>query len=142
MKSSIFVIAKLLSARCSTVAVSHTVEPLIKDTPNKGHLSIKDTCFDQMLILSCIIQLPNKGHLSIKDIFTVPTCPLYRDCTVHAYTCSHVDGDSVRPEKVECPVDRNSVEDNVSEKWTLCELEWSEESHAPNHYRGNKHPRT
>ena len=29
----------------------YTVEPLIKDTPNKGHLSIKDTCFDLMIIL-------------------------------------------------------------------------------------------
>ena len=33
----------------------YTVEPLIMDTPNKGHLSIKDTCFDPMLILSCTI---------------------------------------------------------------------------------------
>ena len=33
----------------------YTVEPLIKDTPNKGHLFIKDTCFDPMLIPSCII---------------------------------------------------------------------------------------
>ena len=33
----------------------YTVEPLIKDTPNKGHLAIKDTCFDPLLILSCMI---------------------------------------------------------------------------------------
>ena len=39
---------------CTCVHV-YTVEPLIKDTLNKGHLSIKDTCFDPMLILSCII---------------------------------------------------------------------------------------
>ena len=32
-----------------------TVEPLIKDTRNKRHLSIKDTCFDPMLIVSRII---------------------------------------------------------------------------------------
>ena len=31
------------------------VEPLIKDILNKGHLPIKDTCFDLMLVLLCII---------------------------------------------------------------------------------------
>ena len=45
--------------------IRNTVEPLIKNTLNKGHLSIKDTCFNPMLILLCIIPL-NKGHLSIK----------------------------------------------------------------------------
>ena len=52
---------------------AHRVELLIKDTPNKGHLSIKDTCFDPMLILSCIIQPLNKGHLCIKDNFHGPS---------------------------------------------------------------------
>ena len=44
----------------------YTVEPLIKDTPNKGHLSIKDTCFCPMLIPL------NKGHLCIKNNFNGP----------------------------------------------------------------------
>ena len=59
----------------------YTVEPPIKDTPNKGHLSIRDTCFNPVLILSCIIEPLNKGHLCI--IFMVPVCPLYRGSTVY-----------------------------------------------------------
>ena len=43
-----------------------TVEPPIKDTPNKGHLSIRDTRFNPVLILSCNIEPLNKGHLCIK----------------------------------------------------------------------------
>ena len=54
----------------------YTVEPLIciRDTLNKGHLSIKDICFDLMLIcIYYIIQPLNKGHLRIKDNFHGPT---------------------------------------------------------------------
>ena len=51
-------------SHCIYTMHSYTVEPLIKDTPNKGHHSIRDTCFDPMLILSCTL---NKGHLCIKD---------------------------------------------------------------------------
>ena len=36
---------------------------------NKRHLSIKDTCFDRVLILSCIIRTP-------KTFFVVSVCPL------------------------------------------------------------------
>ena len=49
------------------------MEPPIKDTPNKGHLSIRDTCFNPVLILPCIIEPPNKGHLCIKDTFHGPS---------------------------------------------------------------------
>ena len=35
---------------------------------NKGHLSIKDTCFHRVLILSCIIRTP-------KTYFVVSVCP-------------------------------------------------------------------
>ena len=66
----------------------NTVELLIKDTPNKGHLSIKDTCFDPMYNLTL-----NKGHLCIKDNFYGPSVsfiytevPLY----VHVYGLSKV----------------------------------------------------
>ena len=44
-------------------------EPLILDTPNIGHFSGKDTCFDYgVLILSCI-----HVHLCIKDNFHGPS---------------------------------------------------------------------
>ena len=103
---------------------------LIKDTPNKEEHSFQSHA-NTFVYNSTSERSPLYGlHV------------LYTDSTVHVYTCSHVDSNSVWPEKVECPVDWESVEDNVSEKWTLCELEWSEESHAPNHYRGNEHPST
>ena len=45
----------IVASSLSKARPVYTVEPLIKDTPNKGHLSIRDTCFNLMLILSCII---------------------------------------------------------------------------------------
>ena len=52
-KTAMMGVMKTTAVRESTRR--YTVEPLAKDTPNKGHLFIEDTCFDLMLILSCII---------------------------------------------------------------------------------------
>ena len=55
-----------------------TVEPLIKDPLNKGHLSIKDTCLSPIPILWCIILPLNKGHLFIEDTLNDPNVSFIR----------------------------------------------------------------
>ena len=52
----------------------HIVEPLIKDTPNNGHLFIKDK---PILLLYLHI---NKGHLSINFL---STCTFFGSSTVY-----------------------------------------------------------
>ena len=47
----------LVISKSVSVWLIDRVEPLIMDTPNKGHLSIKDTCFDPVLILSALFNL-------------------------------------------------------------------------------------
>ena len=58
------------------------MEPPIKDTPNKGHLSIKNKTICPNSYYTCTFQPPNKGNLSLKDKNLCLTCPLFGGSTV------------------------------------------------------------
>ena len=47
--------------------IIYSVEPLIKDTPNKGNLSIKDKSSRPDSYYTSTFKTPNKEHLSIKN---------------------------------------------------------------------------
>ena len=81
---------KYYSSLSDAVFIIHnTVEPLLKDTPNKGHntfdLSIKDKFCGPYRIMA--IQFYPEDNLSITgklcQKLLVPKCPLFRGSTVY-----------------------------------------------------------
>ena len=59
-------------------SINTTVEPLIKDTPNKEHFSIKDKSVRPNSYYTSTFQPPNKGNLSIKDKTPCPNVSFIR----------------------------------------------------------------
>ena len=65
----------------ATYALIQYVEPLLKDTLNKGHLSIKDKLCGPYRTMDIILPL-KEDNLSITVKLAGPKCPLFRSFTV------------------------------------------------------------
>ena len=64
----------------------YIVEPLIKDTPNKEHLSIKDKSTRPIPIIPLHFNLRIKETSLLRKKFLVPTCPFS-----WKFHCIHID---------------------------------------------------
>ena len=56
-KEKFFALQEVQKRIVEVQTLTYTMETLIRDTLNKGHRSIKDACFNTLLILLCIINL-------------------------------------------------------------------------------------
>ena len=75
-----------LYASAYTINYIIIVEPPIKDTPNKGHLRIKDTIQSTKKSLSyCASTFLTSDTSELRTLALVPRCPFFVGSTVYPY---------------------------------------------------------